>query len=404
MGAAHLAYAYPANWPSTATPPYNLGGSINGTYTDNSGKAYDGTGYIVVDIDGAFRPDHPAFKNAAGQSKVVAEGCFGQAATNGFPSLCKSQSWVNRPLPGNPSAGYWFSSAAGISLPSDSPISTCRDSTNYQSPQYCHWFHGTVTSGVLVAQPGSVMSGSTKLTYAGVAPGAQVIALKVGGGTGTTLGWPNDSVLDALNYVNNVLMSRPDIGPKIVAVNISDSGSPIAGDLPCGTGSDGARVDAVAGALKAKGVAVVMSAGNDGQYATGSLVCGSNVVTVGATGVIEPTVPTSYSNVSQKVALFAPVGTANLATGDMIVTTYGQSGWGYFWGTSFSSPQVAAAFAVLRQKFGKAPSVDSLVGLMKTTGKPLTGQRAGLAAPGASVLNIKAALNKYDSWPVRAPL
>lgn len=390
------AQTMPANWPSTATIPYNLGGSINGTYIDRNGKSFDGTGYIVVDIDGAFRPDNPVFKDSAGKTKVSAEVCIGQKTGTDWPSLCTLQNWTTRPLPGDPSAGYYSMSQSGISLPSDSPDNTCRDTSNSDSPQYCHYYHGTATSGIMVGQPAVRWEdANTKLTYTGVAPGASVITIKIGGGTSTNgpQGWPINSVVDALNYVNSTLLTRSDVGPKIVAVNISAAGNSIAGNLPCSTGGDGARIDAVAGVLRAKGVAVVMSAGNDGMNGTGAWTCGNNIIPVGATGILSVTTPTSYTNISQKVSLFAPVGIGDRPSGDFVLAPWAGAGSFYIWGTSFSSPQVAAAFAVLRQKFGSGPSVDSLVRLMQTTGKPVTGQQAGLAAQGAAVLDIKAALD-----------
>ena len=62
------------------------------------------------------------------------------------------------------------------------------------------------------------------------------------------------------------------------------------------------------------------------------------------------------------------------------------------WGTSFSAPEVAGAFAVLRQKYGMSRSVDQLVALLKSTGRPLAGGRAGAATANAAVINIGAAL------------
>ncbi|RQN39275.1 S8/S53 family peptidase [Paraburkholderia tropica] len=397
------AFAYPSGWPSTATIPYNLGGSLEGRYTDSSGKTYDGTGYVVVVIDGAFGTGNPVFRDANGKSKIPLEACFGEPLSAAWPSLCKTTTWVSRPLPGNPSAGYFFSSLSGASTPMDAPDNFCRDTNNPSTPQYCHYYHGSATAGIVVGQPTIRWDGDAKMTYTGVAPGANVITLKIGGGTGSDgpMGWPINSVVDALNYVYTALLPRGDVGSKIVAVNISASGSSIAGTLACSTGGDGDRIDAVAGLLKQKGVAVVMAAGNDAVNGTGRWNCGSNVIPVGATGITTPATPTTYTNISQRVSLFAPVGTGDRESGDLVLAPWANAGSFYVWGTSFASPQVTGAFAVLRQKFGTGPSVDALVNLMARTGTPLTGARAGLAAQGASVLNIKAALN---GSPVESPV
>ncbi|MEK6297602.1 MAG: SDR family oxidoreductase [Paraburkholderia tropica] len=147
------AFAYPSGWPSTATIPYNLGGSLEGRYTDSSGKTYDGTGYIVVVIDGAFGTGNPVFRDANGKSKIPLEACFGEPLSAAWPSLCKTTTWVSRPLPGNPSAGYFFSSLSGASTPMDAPDNFCRDTNNPSTPQYCHYYHGSATAGIVVGQP-----------------------------------------------------------------------------------------------------------------------------------------------------------------------------------------------------------------------------------------------------------
>jgi hypothetical protein len=385
-----------AVWPNTANIPANLGGTTTGKYTDRNGKTFDGSGYTIVDIDGAFRPDNPAFTGPAGRNKIVLEACVGQpVGTVSWPTLCKRQTFVSRPLPGNPSAGYFLSTLPGDSMPSDSPDNACRQSDSNGQLGFCHYYHGAATSGVMVGQPSTRKESDATFTYTGAAPGANVIAIKIGGGTGTDgpMGWPINSVVDALNYVYSGLLTRSDVGPSIVAVNISASGTPIAGELPCGANSDGARIDEIAGKLRDKGVAVVMSAGNEAANGTGEWTCGSNVIPVGASSILAPSEPESYSNISQKVGIFAPVGSADRDSRNFVIIPWADVGSFYPWGTSFSSPQVAAAFAVLRQKFGSTPSVASLLALMQTTGKPLTGSRAGLANPRAAVLNIGAALD-----------
>lgn len=65
----------------------------------------------------------------------------------------------------------------------------------------------------------------------------------------------------------------------------------------------------------------------------------------------------------------------------------------YAQGTSFAAPQVAAVFAVLREKFGSAPTVDQLVNLLANTGVRVTGPHSPAAA---REINIRAAL---DSAP-----
>lgn len=381
-------------WPSSATAPVNLGGTVDGIYTDAAGAKFDGAGYRVVVIDGAFDSRNSAFQAPNGKSKIPLEACFGQKTGTSWLTLCDTTNFVNRPLFGDPSAGYYFSSLPGSAAPSNAPTNQCSDPA---TGGFCHYFHGVATAGLVAGQPTirNETGGQTK--YSGVAPGASVIALKVGGGVGTQAGWPINSVVDALNYVVKALVPSTELKqnaqPPIAAVSISANGAPTDGEQDCAADSDGARINEIAGVLKSKGIAVVMAAGNNGANSTDSWVCGSNVIVVGATGVLQPTVLTTYTNVSRKVNLFAPVGTGNFESKDYILAPWAASGSFLVSGTSFAAPQVAGGFAVLRQKFGRAPSVDQLVSLMQKSGRKLSGLRSELASPNASVLNIKAALN-----------
>lgn len=370
-------------WLSRTAVSYNLGGSVLGTYKDPSGAGFDGTGTIVVDIDGAFYPENP-------NSNIIGEACFGQpVGSTPWPSLCNTANFVPRPLPQKPAAGYYFSEYPGISRPSNSPFSSCVDPS---TGSFCHDFHGTATAGTINGKQTTRWETSSTLSYsAGAAKGAGVFAIKIGGGTGTTTGWPIESVIDALNYVNSSLLARQNIGPKIVAVNLSVSGVLQPSGASCN--ADAQRIDAKAAILKSKGVAVVMAAGNDGAVGIGAWSCGPNIIRVGATGLATPTVLTSYSNVDKSIQLYAPVGEGNYQAQDTLLVPYKTSGLSPVAGTSFASAQIAGAVAVLRQKFGKAPSVNSLVALLQSSGRTLTGADSSYAAVTAKVANIGTALS-----------
>jgi hypothetical protein len=393
-----------AAWPGSATVPVNLGGSVEGKYADNTGATFDGTGYTVVDIDGAFYPNNPSFTSPAGNKKIISEACVGQKTGTAWLSLCDTTNFVSRPLWGDPSAGFYFTTQTGRSMPSNSPFNTCGDPANSSAPPFCQYFHGTATAGAIAGQSIVRWEGDTKLTVTGAAPGANVIAIKVGGGVGTdgkNMGWPINSIVDALNFVNTGLLADAQLGPAIVAVNISASGNTGLGDPVCAADSDGARINEIAGVLKSKGVAVVMTAGNDALNGSGNWTCGNNVIVVGATGILQPGVPTDYTNISQRTTLFAPVGTANRDSHDFVLLPWKDLGSFYVWGTSFASPQVAAAFAVLHQKFGRSASVDTLLRKMQSSGKKLTGPRSELASSNATVLDISAALKSSVSAPAQ---
>ena len=150
-------------------------------------------------------------------------------------------------------------------------------------------------------------------------------------------------------------------------------------------------MDAIAAQLVSKNVAVIMSAGNDGDAGIGTWNCGPNVIRVGATDVNQPRVPADYSNVSERIPLYAPVGDGDCTDSNCLLAPYADYGSLYVAGTSFASPQVAGAFAVLREKWGPGPSVAALSSLLRNSGQPVVGARVQGAA--GSVINIGAALS-----------
>lgn len=382
--------------PLFASVPVLLGGTTSGKYPDGTDATFDGSGYTVVDIDGAFDASTQSIAGA-----VVSEACFGLP---NYPqgSLCDTSNTIPRPLPENSGASYFFSNASGSSRPSNSPGNTCFDHTG---STFCHYFHGAITASTAVGKP-LAMNG---YHYTGAAPGSKLITLKIGGGSGSftasgptagsNVGWPGQSIADALNYVNSTLAGRSDLG-RIAVVTISTNGDKLPDSQPCPTSPSSAavRINDAAKALKSKGIAVVMAAGNDTITGRGTYNCGDSIIRVGASRVTAPTQPTSYSNISPSTQLYAPSGegvsdkecTTN--RGDCLLVGARGNYAAAARGTSYSAPQVAGAFAVLRQKYGTALSVDQLVARLKATGTPLSGGRAGAATAGAAVINIAAAL------------
>ncbi|MGO1972095.1 MAG: S8/S53 family peptidase [Propionibacteriaceae bacterium] len=368
--------------PTTATA-YNLGGSLDGRYTDAAGAAYDGNGKVVVVIDGAFTAGNSQFTDSTGQSKVAGEACIGQEiGATPWPSLCTPGSTTQPSWPG--ADPMYFSSAAGSSEPGNAPFNTCTDSDG----GYCHNGHGTGSAGAVVGQPSTRNESDGRIHHAaGAAVGAEVYQIKVGGGSGTELGWPHASVVDALNWVNYVLAERSEYRERIAAINLSVSGGPLPDGSACP--SAGLEVDEAAGRLTQKGIAVVMAAGNDGITGTGTWNCGSNIVRVGATNVTSDTL-TNYTQRSSAIQLYAPVGDGTFASNNKIMLPYRDHGWWFVRGTSFAAPQVAGAYAVLREKFGAEPSVSELTALLASTGTPVSGSDV---PAGSRVINIAAAVD-----------
>lgn len=376
----------PANaatdWPYLTAASYNLGGTVDGIYTDATGASFDGEGMVVVDIDGAFTAGNPAFERADGKSKIAGEACIGQqVGTTPYPSLCDTTTTVKSSAPGNDA--MYFSMLAGSSVPSNSPVNECS-----VDGEFCHNYHGTATAGAIVGQPGTRGQDGETLYTAGAAVGAQVFQVKIGGGDAVNQGWPGESVVDSLYWVNTVLSESSQYKGRIAAINLSVSGNPLPEGALCGT--VGQQIDAAAALLKAKGIAVVMAAGNESAPNSGTWNCGENIIRVGATELSSPHTLTSYTNRGETIRLHAPVGDGNIADQNVLLLPWKSAGTFYVYGTSFASPQVAGAYAVLREKFGIAPSVDELTEILQRTGTPVRGD--GAAAEAVDI-NIAAALD-----------
>jgi hypothetical protein len=163
------------------------------------------------------------------------------------------------------------------------------------------------------------------------------------------------AVLDALDYINQ----QVDV-LKIAAVNIS-----IGGALRDGYCDDDVRKPVI-DMLRAKGVAVVVSAGN--ESATGRVAvpsCISSAVGVGATddGVNVAT----FSNFAGILDVMAP-GVSVVAAAGSGTGTVTRSG------TSMAAPHVAGAWAVMRQAL-PSQQFDVMETALKQTG--LATARAG---------------------------
>lgn len=373
-----------AGWAGSQTIPVNLGGSPLGVYTDAAGNQFDGTGWTVVTIDGAFHTGHPSLQ---GNKKVRTEVCIGQL-TGPWLSLCNNSlaAALYRPMADPRGGKYLISLLPKQSNPGNAPHNSCQE-LNLGVQTYCHHWHGTATAGAAV---GSAQVRAGTWHYTGAAPGANLLPIKAAGGTGTAQGWPWDSVVDSLAWVDRVGSANQMTYGKIAAVNLSVAG----GFLPDGSGCPARlmQLDTIAASLKAKGIPVVMAAGNDAGAGIGSWTCGEHIIRVGATGLTEPTVPADYSNVSNRIQFWAPVGTSaeGAKVGSIFVPYPGGSMAAA--GTSFAGPQVAGAYAVLREKLGAGPSLDELTTRLIRSGTPITGPRVPDAT--GVVINIADALNK----------
>src|SRR3989454_197335 len=288
---------------------------INGNDAWNAGV--DGTGTIVAILDTGVDSSHP-FLNANGVGKVIREVCF-STTSSVSTSVCPSGSTA----PG---------SAAPCNLPG------------------CD--HGTHVAGIAAG-------GTTGVLGSGVAPGAKIIAIQVFSSFGGSPASYDSDQIAGLNYLFNHRNDFP--GLTLASVNMSLGGD--SSSTFCDTEPQQAAIDQ----LRAGGAATAIASGNDGFVSAISAPgCISSAISVGSTTKMDDV--SFFSNVAPFLSLFAPGGSADGITADILSSVPG--GFGRKAGTSMATPHVAGAFAVLRQAAPTA-TVDQLLAAFQDTGKPI---------------------------------
>jgi hypothetical protein len=223
--------------------------------------------------------------------------------------------------------------------------------------------HGTHVAGII---------GSSDANYTGIAPGVNLVALKVLGADGS--GSFGD-VEDALRWVIN---NRSQY--NIVAVNLS---------LGVGnyTSNPYTFLEEEFTTLKSQGVFIAAASGNsfysyNSQTGLGYPAISPNAVAVGAvwTGNFGPVHWTSgardYTTAADRVTSFSQrsAGLDLFAPGAMLTSTYLGGGFQTMAGTSMASPVVAGAAALLHQALdaralSSSANQDSILGIMQSTGR-----------------------------------
>ncbi len=217
--------------------------------------------------------------------------------------------------------------------------------------------HGTHVAGI--AAGGSAEGGTTP--SAGVAPGADIVAIQVfsgftagcqGGNSPCVLSYGADQ-LAGLEHVYDLVVNE---GRQIVSANMS-----LGGGQQFST-CDGSSLKSIIDNLLSVGVATVIASGNDGyQNSTGSPGCVSTAVTVGSTTKTDGV--SGFSNIAPWMDLFAP--------GSSIRSSVSGGGYSSYNGTSMATPHVAGAFALMRHRFPNE-TVQQAVARLQEGGVPIT--------------------------------
>ena len=232
--------------------------------------------------------------------------------------------------------------------------------------------HGTEVAGIVAASPFD----SNGLHYSGVAPGANLVALRVSrGDNGST-----DAIVErALNWV---IDNHQTYNIKIV--NISLGGGMYASDHVNATVSDEFQ------RLAALDILVVAASGNSNASGTGITypAADANVVSVGAVNSGD-----AISSFTQRARILDL-----LAAGEGVVSTSAAGGYELLNGTSFASPEVAGAAALIRQADPTLTRDETLSilrasGVTNRDGDNESGQTTGLYFPRLDIYNALKMVN-----------
>ena len=307
-------------------------------------SGYEGSGYAVAIIDGGINASHPMFGG-----RTVGAACF----SNDFDTTTINQC----PSGQTPEIG--------VGAASNCPAGSTR----------CD--HGTHVA--------SLAMGNDGINF-GVAREANLVPIDVFSEITDADECSPDpapceftdslAVLNALDYVNE---NRELL--NIAAVNLSFGGSTRDGFC-----DDDPR-KSVIDMLRQKGVAVAISAGNEGI--TGQITapaCVSTALAVGATN--DGTAVASFSNFASTLDFMAP---------GVFVRGASSSGneFGFRSGTSMAAPQVAGAWAVMRSAFPDG-EFDVMEAALKTSGVSVTRQDSGIVVPKIRLARAIDLLNGRD--------
>jgi subtilisin family serine protease len=281
----------------------------------------DGDGVVVAVLDTGIDTDNPNFTGA-----VVHEACFGDRnfLTTG-PGFCPN------------------------GLERQAGPGAAEDDAG----------HGTHVSGIV--------AGNGTVGAPGVAPGAEIVSIKVLDNcsfAGCFYGF--SEIVAALDYV---IANNATLGVQVINMSLG-TGVRFAGACDNTTAYNMAGAAAV-NTLRSMGVITFASSGNNGSGVTmGSPACLSNVVSVGATDNLDVVAPFSNSNATTDV--FAP--------GVLVVSSGRGGGLVRASGTSMASPHAAGCAALLLQA-GRHATPDAVEARLEDSPVRVTDPKNGRSFP-----------------------
>jgi subtilisin family serine protease len=266
---------------------FQTGNELIRTSTTQAAFNTTGSGVLVADIDTGVDPNHPVLKNS-----LVTGYDFTRNQSGGSEMSDVSQSTV-AVLDGGGTETAQVSQST-VAVLDQSTVAVLDG-----NPNYAAFGHGTMTAGIIHL----------------VAPQAKIMPLKAFQANGTAY---NSDILRAIYYA---------VGHSAKVVNMSFNYSSYSQEL----------ANAVNYATT-NGVICVAAAGNSGEQATVYPAALKGVIDVASTSNIDE--PSTFSNYGAP-----PVWLA--APGEGVMTTYPFGTYAAGWGTSFSTPYVTGATALM---------------------------------------------------------
>lgn len=227
--------------------------------------------------------------------------------------------------------------------------------------------HGTHVTGIA--------AGGGTSAPAGVAPAAMIVAVKVMDAANRFRSFTQ--IYHALEWIAD---QRLDVN----VINMSLGSDRLYPPDECNASAMSIGLQPVMARLRARGVLITVSTGNQGSQADIPLpACMEEVLGVGAT-FDAPGVHCGTSSPSaDDVACYTNSGVSMdlLAPGDLIFASRRGGGGTLMSGTSMAAPHVAGTIALLKQAGGLSLSADLIRDLLTHTGVPVTDPRNQLTFP-----------------------
>jgi hypothetical protein len=373
-----------------------IGGTVASGFSDGT-SSFTGSGTAVAVMDQGINPNHLMLTNA-----VVSEACYSSESQTYSDVIVES-------------------TCAGGAASSTAPGSATRD-----CPTGCN--HGTQSAAAALGR--AVTANSNNLS--GVAKNAKLIAIKItvklkeisgqadvcGDGSGTVSECVLLSNSGFLSGLNRVLQIKNDqlISEEVTAVNYSagsaDGSRQYTDAASCMT-DESAAVDSVAiTALKNANIAVTISSGNSGNTITsiGQTVFNSNANKVAYPSCLPGAISVGSSRRTDTMAYYSQAGSRTdfvapggdleptLGDGGIVLPGDGNTSLTSAQGTSFSSPLVAGAWSVMREK-SPTITVDTVKRVLQENGVNVTESRPNYTAVTHKRIALAAALADSNDLP-----